>query len=546
MLSGHDLTIGYSDRVVGARSRRRARQGRGAGAARAERRRQDHAAQDAARPAGAAGRRGAARRTGRSPRYASRERARLIAYVPQVAHRRPSRSRSRAVVLMGRTAHGSLFSRADRRTTAPSPRARWSGSASRILRERPYTMISGGERQLVLLARALAQEPQFIVLDEPTASLDFGNQGKVMREIRALAASGHGVLFTTHDPNHAHARRRPRLSVARGRAHRRRCGRRGAQPRATRGALWRAGRDRSTRHGGARKTRVSLPGIVTTESGMRRRSKSMSAPGAVAEATRVQPSSAPAVHCDRREPAHKVELAFNPSARYRERFVKGEKTDVIILSFPAIEALEKEGRSPPAAAPISAARLRRRGARRHDDARTFPRSKAQADADNARLDRRQRSGARRHRPASISPICSSAWASTTRSSRSCAAARPAARCALALVATAGRDRHHLHQRIHCRTRAHGGRAAAARDRLCEWLCWRRSRQHEPQCRAARAFLTYPRPRPVARGDLQGHRIGLDRLGTIYGAYAAAVALHYRPMAQDRRTISSSPIRTIRG
>jgi iron complex transport system ATP-binding protein len=71
------------------------------------------------------------------------------------------------------------------------------------LSERPYTMISGGERQLALLARALAQEPQFIVLDEPTASLDFGNQGKVMHEIRALAAAGHGVLFTTHDPNHA-------------------------------------------------------------------------------------------------------------------------------------------------------------------------------------------------------------------------------------------------------------------------------------------------------------------------------------------------------
>ena len=42
-----------------------------------------------------------------------------------------------------------------------------------------------------------------MVLDEPTASLDFGNQGKVMREIRALAAAGHGMLFTTHDPNHA-------------------------------------------------------------------------------------------------------------------------------------------------------------------------------------------------------------------------------------------------------------------------------------------------------------------------------------------------------
>jgi len=71
------------------------------------------------------------------------------------------------------------------------------------LASRPYNMISGGERQLVLLARALAQEPRFIILDEPTASLDFGNQGKVMREIRALACSGHGVLFTTHDPNHA-------------------------------------------------------------------------------------------------------------------------------------------------------------------------------------------------------------------------------------------------------------------------------------------------------------------------------------------------------
>jgi iron complex transport system ATP-binding protein len=71
------------------------------------------------------------------------------------------------------------------------------------LAQRSYTEISGGERQLVLLARALAQEPRFVVLDEPTASLDFGNQGKVLREIEALAGAGLGVLFTTHDPNHA-------------------------------------------------------------------------------------------------------------------------------------------------------------------------------------------------------------------------------------------------------------------------------------------------------------------------------------------------------
>jgi iron complex transport system ATP-binding protein len=103
---------------------------------------------------------------------------------------------------MGRTAHGDLFARptSQDRKVAATMLDRL-GIAQ--LAQRPYTMISGGERQLVLLARALAQEPQFIVLDEPTANLDFGNQGKVMREIRALAGSGLGVLFTTHDPNHA-------------------------------------------------------------------------------------------------------------------------------------------------------------------------------------------------------------------------------------------------------------------------------------------------------------------------------------------------------
>jgi iron complex transport system ATP-binding protein len=133
--------------------------------------------------------------------YTSRERARLIAYVPQ-SHFATFAFTVETVVLMGRTAHGNLFSRptAADRTVAMRAMERF---GIMHLRERPYTMISGGERQLALLARALAQEPQFIVLDEPTASLDFGNQGRVMQEIRALGASGHGVLFTTHDPNHA-------------------------------------------------------------------------------------------------------------------------------------------------------------------------------------------------------------------------------------------------------------------------------------------------------------------------------------------------------
>ena len=133
--------------------------------------------------------------------YSSSARARLLAYVPQ-SHVATFAFTVEAIVLMGRTAHNNLLSAptaADRDVVAHM--------LDRLgiahLSARPYTMISGGERQLVLLARALAQEPHYIILDEPTASLDFGNQGKVMQEIRKLSAAGHGVLFTTHDPNHA-------------------------------------------------------------------------------------------------------------------------------------------------------------------------------------------------------------------------------------------------------------------------------------------------------------------------------------------------------
>ncbi|TQV77827.1 ABC transporter ATP-binding protein [Denitrobaculum tricleocarpae] len=131
------------------------------------------------------------------------ELARLMAYVPQ-AHAPVFPYSVHDMVLMGRTAHRGLFA-------APSKGDHEAALAAleqleiADLATRDYTRLSGGQRQLVLIARALAQESPFILLDEPTASLDFGNQLMVLEQVRRLAADGKGIVMSTHDPDHAFA-----------------------------------------------------------------------------------------------------------------------------------------------------------------------------------------------------------------------------------------------------------------------------------------------------------------------------------------------------
>ncbi len=127
--------------------------------------------------------------------------ARQVGYVPQ-GQAGTFAFRVDDFVLMGRTAHLGVFSapgKADRAVAAHALETLGIGH----LAAKPVTEISGGERQLALVARALAQEPGLLVMDEPTASLDFGNQVRVLERIIALATSGIAILFSSHDPDHA-------------------------------------------------------------------------------------------------------------------------------------------------------------------------------------------------------------------------------------------------------------------------------------------------------------------------------------------------------
>ena len=130
-----------------------------------------------------------------------RERAHRVAAIPQV-HPLSFRYSVFDMVLMGTSHTLSPFA-----VPGEKERAAARSALARVniehLAERPFDQLSGGEQQLVFIARALVQQAKILLMDEPTASLDYGNRLHVLRVARDLSRAGYTVLLSTHDPQHA-------------------------------------------------------------------------------------------------------------------------------------------------------------------------------------------------------------------------------------------------------------------------------------------------------------------------------------------------------
>lgn len=134
-------------------------------------------------------------------KLSAKQMAKKVAYIPQ-AHSPAFNYTVLQTVLMGTSAHVGAF-RAPGKQQIQLVEENLERLGISHLRERGYAEISGGERQLVLIARALAQRSKVLIMDEPTANLDYGNQIRVMEQIQILAKEGYLILLSTHNPEHA-------------------------------------------------------------------------------------------------------------------------------------------------------------------------------------------------------------------------------------------------------------------------------------------------------------------------------------------------------
>ncbi|MGI6225856.1 MAG: ABC transporter ATP-binding protein [Peptococcales bacterium] len=116
-------------------------------------------------------------------------------------HTAPFPYSSLEVVRMGRTPHLGLFASPSKEDTALAYSIMEEMDIAHLA-SKSYTHISGGERQLVLIARTLCQKPEIILFDEPTSHLDFKNQALVLHTLKNLSKKGMTIVMTSHFPNH--------------------------------------------------------------------------------------------------------------------------------------------------------------------------------------------------------------------------------------------------------------------------------------------------------------------------------------------------------
>lgn len=127
--------------------------------------------------------------------------ARRIGYVPQ-SHFSAFPYPVKDLVVMGRAPHLNMFSVPSSKDFELAYHSMETVGISHLA-DRPCTELSGGEQRLVLIARVLTQQPDILLLDEPTSHLDIGNQIRLLRLVNNLAKTGLSIIMSTHFPDHA-------------------------------------------------------------------------------------------------------------------------------------------------------------------------------------------------------------------------------------------------------------------------------------------------------------------------------------------------------
>lgn len=133
--------------------------------------------------------------------YKRADLAKRVAYIPQT-YQMTFPYKVLDLILMGRTPHLNDMNRPSQHDYEKVMEAVSSLGLEGLL-DRSCTQLSGGQLQMVMLARAIAQEADFLLLDEPTSHLDFGKEMETLRILLKMHRRGVGILFTTHNPNHA-------------------------------------------------------------------------------------------------------------------------------------------------------------------------------------------------------------------------------------------------------------------------------------------------------------------------------------------------------